>query len=61
MIKKPPLEKRWILCPSCGMKTILIDNTANCSGVYIKCTRGCKQVFELIVRDGEQIAKERTV
>lgn len=58
MIKKPPIEKKWILCPHCGMKTILADNTANCSGVYVKCTRGCKQVFELVIRDGQQTQKE---
>lgn len=55
MVKKPPITRRWILCPYCGMKTILADDNANCHGVHIKCTRGCKQVFELVIRDGVQI------
>lgn len=57
MIRMPPTEKRWITCPNCGMKTVLADNAANCSGVYIKCTRGCKRVFELIIRQGEPVIK----
>lgn len=54
-IKKPPIERRWILCPKCGAKTIVADDNATCRGVHIKCTRGCKQVFELVIKDGKQI------
>ncbi len=52
-IRKPALVKSWLRCPYCGAKTVLYDNTAHCSGVYIKCTRGCKKEFEIKVRNGE--------
>lgn len=55
MIKIPPIERKWLLCPHCGAKTVLYDNTANCSGVHIKCTRGCKREFEIIIRNGKQV------
>lgn len=54
-ISKPPVERMWITCPYCGAKTVVADNTATCSGVFLKCTRGCKRVFELILRNGRQI------
>jgi hypothetical protein len=52
----PPIEKKWALCPYCGCKVCLFDNTANCSGVFEKCTRNqhCKAEFELVIIDGEQ-------
>lgn len=53
-LKKPAIERKWLLCPHCGMKVLLYDNTANCSGVFVKCTRGCRQTFEVQIRDGEQ-------
>lgn len=53
-IKKPAIERKWLYCPHCGMKVLLYDNTANCSGVFVKCTRGCRQTFEVIIRDGKQ-------
>lgn len=52
---KPPLERFWLRCPHCGAKTLLYDNTAECSGVYAKCTRGCKREFELIIHNGKQV------
>lgn len=54
-IRVPPIELRWLLCPFCGAKTVLFDNTADCHGVHIKCTRGCKQVFEIKIVNGEQV------
>lgn len=35
-IPKPPIERQWLRCPQCGAKTILYDNTANCSGGIYK-------------------------
>ena len=58
-IKKPPIERKWVLCPNCNAKTIIMDDTGNCTGVYIKCTRGCKEVFELVIKDGVQIMKTK--
>ena len=55
-VKKPPIERKWAFCPHCGAKTMLYDNTSNCNGVYIKCSRGCKQEFELVVKDGKQVS-----
>lgn len=57
VIPKPVLLKIWAKCPKCGSKTVLFDNTANASGIWLKCTRGCGTEFELIVRDGEQRKK----
>ena len=52
---KPSLQKIWAKCPYCSAKTILYDNTANCNGIFIKCSRGCKKEFELIIEDGQQM------
>ena len=52
MIPKPILWKKWVICPYCSAKTILYDNTANCSGVYLKCTRGCRKEFEILILNG---------
>ena len=54
-IRIPPTEKKWLLCPYCGAKTILYDNVAECRGVYIKCTRGCKATFEVKITQGKQV------
>ena len=54
-IRIPPLERKWLLCPHCRAKTIIYDNTANCSGVHIKCTRGCKREFEIKIENGKQV------
>lgn len=56
-IPKPQLIKKWVKCPYCRAKVCIYDNTANCSGVFMKCTRGCKKEFELIIEDGEQVIK----
>lgn len=55
IVKKPILSKTWALCPYCGSKVALYDNTASCSGVWLKCTRNCKAEFELVIKDGQQI------
>lgn len=52
---KPPLVRKWLICPHCGAKTILYDNTATCNGVFVKCTRGCRQEFEVKIKDGNVI------
>lgn len=52
-IKMPPIEKKWLRCPNCGAKTVLYDNIAVCRGVYVKCTRGCKEEFEVKITDGK--------
>ena len=54
MLKKPQLMRKWAKCPHCGAKTVMYDNTAECSGVFLICTRGCKREFELIIKDGKQ-------
>ena len=53
-IPKPPIERQWLRC---GAKTILYDNTANCSGVFIKCTRNCKREFEVKIVNGKQVVQ----
>lgn len=55
MTPKPPIERFWLRCPHCGAKTLIYDNTAECSGVYAKCTRGCKREFEIKIHNGKQV------
>lgn len=55
VIRRPPIERKWLRCPHCGAKVLLYDNTAECSGVYVKCTRGCKAEFEVKIINGEQV------
>lgn len=45
-IKKPPLERKWYMCPFCGKKLVIYDNTAKCSGVFIMC-KNCKKEVEI--------------
>mgnify|MGYP001011242207 CR=1 FL=1 len=46
-IKYPPLKREWFVCPVCGTKLIIYDNTAVLSGgEYIKC-RTCKNEIEI--------------
>ena len=56
-VPKVPTKRIWAKCPNpeCGAKVILYDDTANCSGIWCKCTRKCGLEFELIVVDGKQI------
>ncbi len=51
-------ERMWIVCPHCGAKHSIYENTAECHGVFLKCTRGCKQEFELVIEDGKQVIKK---
>jgi DNA-directed RNA polymerase subunit RPC12/RpoP len=53
----PPTEKKWLRCPYCGAKTIIYDNSAECRGVHIKCTRGCKREFEVIIENGKPVVQ----
>ncbi len=57
-MKKVAIEQKWIYCPYCGAKHSIYDDTANCYGVYLKCTRGCKKTFELVIKDGEQVIRK---
>ena len=52
------LERKWIHCPYCGAKHSIYDDTAQCHGVFLKCSRGCKCEFELVIKDGEQVMKK---
>ncbi|MBQ2973324.1 MAG: hypothetical protein IJE19_03120 [Clostridia bacterium] len=52
------LERKWIYCPYCGAKHSIYDDTAECHGVFLKCVRGCKREFELVIKDGEQVVKK---
>ena len=54
-MEKPSVKKKWYTCPHCGAKMILYDNTANCSGVFTTCTRGCRSEVEILIKDGEQL------
>ncbi len=54
-LQMPSLERKWLRCPYCGAKVQLYDNTANCSGVFAKCTRGCRREFEIKIINGKQV------
>lgn len=51
----PALYRSWIRCPYCGARYALSDNKAECKGVFVKCTRGCKREFEIKIHKGKQI------
>ena len=51
-------ERKWAVCPNCGAKVVIYDDTAECHGVHCKCTRCCGTVFELVIENGEQISKD---
>lgn len=53
-----PTERDWVHCPNCGAKVCIKDNASECRGVYLKCTRGCKTEFELVIKEGKQIINE---
>lgn len=57
MIKKPQIERYWVLCPHCGARVCICDNTAQAMGIYMKCTRNpkCKKEFELKIENGKQV------
>lgn len=44
----PPLKRTWYMCPKCGAKLLIYDNTASCKGVYIKCKK-CKSEIEIVL------------
>lgn len=46
-IEKPPLYREWYRC-SCGKKIAIYDNTAVCSGVFIKC-KNCGEEKEILI------------
>lgn len=40
-VLKIPVVRKWYRCPNqeCGQKLLIYDNTAQCSGVYIRCKK----------------------
>lgn len=53
-IKMPGYVRIWVRCPYCGAKVTIYDNAAECHGVFLKCSRGCKREFELVIHEGKQ-------
>lgn len=53
------IVRKWIHCPYCGAKHSIYDDSAECHGVFLKCTRGCKKEFELVIENGEQVTEEK--
>lgn len=45
-LPKPALYRKWYKCPVCGKNLIIYDNTAKCSGVFLKC-KECKNEIEI--------------
>lgn len=38
--------KEWFVCPICGFKLLMVDNTKKIEGVYLKCKK-CKNEIEI--------------
>ncbi len=57
-MKKIPTERRWFVCPYCGAKIVIYDNTANSHGVFTVCHRGCRREVEITVENGRQIVPD---
>ncbi len=49
--------KTQVVCPVCGyLMPLFFDEQAESKGIFVTCKgRGCKAVFEVIVKKGEQI------
>lgn len=45
-MKMIALRRDWYRCPHCGKNLVIYDNTANCSGVFMKC-KNCRQEVEI--------------
>lgn len=45
-MKKPPLKRFWYVCPFCGKRIVIYDNTAIAKGVFIKC-KSCNKEVEI--------------
>ena len=45
---KIAIEKKWFVCPDCGKKLVVYDDTAKCRGVYVYC-KFCKKEVEIKV------------
>ena len=56
-MEKIGTKRTWIRCPYCGAKHSLYEDTAECHGVFLVCTRGCRKEFELVIEHGKQISK----
>lgn len=56
-MKKASVHRKWYTCPNCGAKVLIYDNTANSSGVFTVCSRGCRKEVEILIVDGEQITR----
>lgn len=45
-MKNIALSRRWFKCPLCGKNLLIVDNTAKCRGVFIRC-KNCKNDIEI--------------
>lgn len=41
-----PTAKKWYRCPNCGKNLFIFNNTAKCSGVFLRC-KNCKKEIEI--------------
>ena len=41
-----PTKREWYVCRVCGQRLAIVDDTAECHGVYIKC-KNCKNEIEI--------------
>lgn len=39
LIIKLPIERKWYTCPCCGQHLLIYNDTAKCSGIYLRCKR----------------------
>lgn len=52
VIQKIETERRWYKCPGCGKNAVIVDDTAEAHGVYMKCKR-CGREFEIRIKQGK--------
>lgn len=43
-IPRIPTRRSWYLCPVCGQKLLIYDDTAKCTHVYLRCKKCGKEV-----------------
>lgn len=46
MIPIPSISRKWFCCPHCGQKLALIEDSAICYGVFVRCKK-CRMEVEI--------------
>lgn len=52
--EKIPFVREWFICPHCHAHLMIYDNTAESSGVFLKCKK-CGKEVEIKINKGRQV------